>query len=135
MPELLPVGTVVRVTRMPIVRLDGTTEQPPPPYTAIVRGYDMGRTKYRLGTEYLPGEFTDGGDWAFPHHVQALAALDADEMQDIGNHLAAAVGLLARRDVRHHNAPDPSTDKLGDLLRQAIVQAVDIRTADERNIP
>lgn len=134
MNELLPVGTVVWVTRLPITRLDGTTEQPPPPYNAIVRGYDMHHSKYELGREYLPGMYSDGGDWAFPHHVQALAAIDADEMQDIGNHLAAAVGLLARRDDRHHGS-DYRTDELLDTLRQAIQQATRIRTDDKKDIP
>ena len=63
---MLPVGTIVRV------------EEPDPHgrpdegaiYWAKVVGYDMGRTKYHLGVEFLPGQFMeDGGSWAFPSWV------------------------------------------------------------------
>ena len=65
MPDLLPVGTYVRV------------EEPDPPgrpdegaiWWGKVVGYDMGRTKYEIGQEYLPGAFMDGGSWAFPSWV------------------------------------------------------------------
>lgn len=43
-----------------------------PPYRALVVGYDVFRTKYNLGREYLPGRFGDGGWWAFLHRVEAL---------------------------------------------------------------
>jgi hypothetical protein len=60
---LLSVDAIVRVVEL------GPTARPP--YRAIVRGYDMGRTKYNLGAEYLPGRFCDGGWWAFPSEVEA----------------------------------------------------------------
>lgn len=62
MAELIPVGSVVTVTDP---TADGGT------YRALVRGYDLGRTKYNLGAEYAPGRFCDGGWWAFPSWVQA----------------------------------------------------------------
>lgn len=65
MAELLPVGTVVTVTDPTADLPDGRT------YRALVRGYDLGRTKYHLGAEYAPGRFCDGGWWAFPSWVQA----------------------------------------------------------------
>lgn len=62
--DLLPVGTVVRVNPYP-----ATGERP---YRAIVRGYDMHGSKYRLGPELYEGsgEFLDGFRWAFPSEVK-----------------------------------------------------------------
>lgn len=66
MADLLPVGTYVRVAPFPVEdRL---------PYTAVVRGYDMFGTKYKLGYEFLPGQFTQGGWWAFPSQVEVVDA-------------------------------------------------------------
>lgn len=73
--ELLPVGTVVLVTPPPC---HDTPEcaQPHNPYSAIVRGYDMHRTKYRLSPEMGPGEFQGGPGhlWEFAdNRVEALS--------------------------------------------------------------
>lgn len=66
MKELLPIGTLVQVTPFP------TSEKRP--YQAIVRGYDMGRTKYHLGDEYMRGLFMEKGlSWAFPGQVKEIS--------------------------------------------------------------
>lgn len=68
--EPLPVGTLVRVTPHVIRRLDGSRTQQPP-YRAIVRGYDIHRTKYHVSPEHLPGVFTrEGLRWPFLDEVQ-----------------------------------------------------------------
>lgn len=66
MVELLPVGTYVRVTPFPI-----TGERP---YTGKVIGYDLHRSKYRIGCEYLPGLFADWPRFAFPKEVEVADA-------------------------------------------------------------
>lgn len=70
MPELLPVGAVVRVTPSVITWLDGSLTRDPP-YDAVVRGYDTHSTKYLVSPECAPGMFTERGlRWPFPHEVQ-----------------------------------------------------------------
>jgi hypothetical protein len=70
MAELLPVGTIVRVTET----RDGfgtvISE-----FVAKVVGYDISRTKYNLGVRYMGWSeyhFLDGGSWAFPREVEAI---------------------------------------------------------------
>lgn len=58
--ELLPVGTYVLVSPPPTQCADGVERQTLNPYSAVVRGYDIGRTKYRLSPETTPGAFTQG---------------------------------------------------------------------------
>ena len=70
MSKLLPVGTHVLV-KDPGCRNHITSEQymGPLEYYAIVRGYDMGHTKYQVGKRCLgwsDWRFMDGGMWAFP---------------------------------------------------------------------
>lgn len=70
MKTLLPVGTYVLV-RDPGCRSSETGEQimEPREYYAIVRGYDMGRTKYEVGRRFMgwsEWHFADGGHWSFP---------------------------------------------------------------------
>lgn len=60
----LPVGTLVKVYPFPIRKQN--------PYQAVVRGYDMHRSKYELGQEYLPGKYSDGGSWAFSSEVNPV---------------------------------------------------------------
>lgn len=64
MSGLLPVGTLVQVTPFPVANRD--------PFRGIVRGYDMHHTKYQIGAEYLPGQFSKGGSWAFPEEVEQI---------------------------------------------------------------
>ena len=65
MADLLPVGTYVQVTPHPN-KLHNT------PYRALVAGYDIHRTKYRLRTQLWPGTFTkEALSWAFPGEVEA----------------------------------------------------------------
>lgn len=62
---MLPVGTVVLVTPH---RNEANQE----PFRAQVAGYDIHRTKYRLGRECSPGRFLTGeyaACWAFPGQV------------------------------------------------------------------
>lgn len=71
MAELLPVGTVVRVTPSMITWLDGGLTRAQP-YNAIVRGYDTGHTKYWVSPELWAdsGQFMERGlYWPFPHEV------------------------------------------------------------------
>jgi hypothetical protein len=67
MRDLLPVGTYVAVQPPPIEIKSGSI-----PYTGRVVGYDMHRSKYEVGYEYLPGQFGAGGWWAFPGQVRQL---------------------------------------------------------------
>lgn len=62
--NLLPVGTKVRVTEQ--------GEFARRAYNAVVGGYDIHRTKYHLGVEYLPGMFTEPIAWAFLEWVKPL---------------------------------------------------------------
>lgn len=70
MSKLLPVGAYVLV-KDPGCRDSVTGEQimKPCEYYAVIRGYDMGRTKYEVGVRF-PGWgrwlFTKGGSWTFP---------------------------------------------------------------------
>lgn len=63
--RLLPVGTEVMVTPEEVRNR--------PPYRAIVRGYDMGRTKYHLSAWVMgwsEGFYTgEAYCWAFPDEV------------------------------------------------------------------
>lgn len=64
MADLLPVGTVVRVTEAR--HGFGTVISE---YVAQVVGYDIGRTKYHLGKRYMGWSeyhFLDGGSWGVP---------------------------------------------------------------------
>lgn len=59
--EVLPVGTVVQVTEH-----FGRITEEPRVYRAVIRGYDMSRTKYHLAPEFMRGEFTSEPIcWAF----------------------------------------------------------------------
>lgn len=74
--DLLPVGAYVRVTDA-YVTGDG-----PNPRTFIGRvvGYDLGHSKYEIGTRYGGwGEwlFTKGGTWAFPRDVEQISKEEA----------------------------------------------------------
>lgn len=62
----LPVGTYVQVVPTQPLMEDG---DPPPPYRAKIVGYDTFGSKYMLGREYAPGEFTTCGWWAFSSEV------------------------------------------------------------------
>jgi len=78
--ELLPVGTVVRVTerrveQRPFMQPDalGGEYVRTRTYVAKVVGYDLGRTKYNLGIRYAthpPLYVDEGGWWAFPGEVE-----------------------------------------------------------------
>jgi hypothetical protein len=68
----LPVGTYVLVRDPGLFELDRWTGRyaiDPREFYAIVRGYDMGHSKYQVGAR-LPGWgrwlFADGGRWVFP---------------------------------------------------------------------
>jgi hypothetical protein len=61
MPDLLPIGTIVKVTeRWPTERT----------YVGKVVGYDLGRSKYHVGARYAPGLYANGGWWPFPSDVE-----------------------------------------------------------------
>lgn len=69
MSKLLPVGTYVLV-KDPGVRdtVTGRQHVEPREYYAIVRGYDMWRSKYQVGRRFMGWSewlFSDGGTWAF----------------------------------------------------------------------
>lgn len=67
--ELIPVGTLVQVTPMSIRERR--------PYRGIVRGYDMGRTKYHIGDEYMRDLFQErGSSWAF---LSEVTPIETDE--------------------------------------------------------
>ena len=71
MSALIPVGTQVLVTPVTITCLDGT-QTTDPPYKAIVVGYDLHRTKYRLDRQIWAGLYASGGHtWAFLKEVAA----------------------------------------------------------------
>jgi hypothetical protein len=64
-------GTVVIYTRQTLYNGDGTVWKPQAaPRRAKVTGYDLFRSKYRLGVEYAPGLFDESGTWAFAHEVE-----------------------------------------------------------------
>jgi hypothetical protein len=71
MSKMLPIGARVRVTPITITHLDGTSSTDEP-YNAVIVGYDMGRTKYRLDREIWDGLYATGGHtWAFRKEVAA----------------------------------------------------------------
>lgn len=66
----LVTGTVVIYTRQTLYNADGSVWKPEaPPVRAMVTGYDLFRSKYRIGVEYAPGKFSDFASWAFAHEV------------------------------------------------------------------
>ena len=70
MSKLLPVGAYVLVSDLGCRDSEaGQQIIEPREYYAIVRGYDMGRTKYEIGRRF-PGWgewlFGAGNDWTFP---------------------------------------------------------------------
>lgn len=69
MSKLLPVGTYVLVRDPGLKTESGTRLMEPCECYAVIRGYDMGRTKYQVGKRF-PGWgewlFTQGGSWTFP---------------------------------------------------------------------
>jgi hypothetical protein len=64
MPEILkrcelPIGTLVEVHKYHEDR----------PFEAIVRGYDMGHSKFEVGRKYMSDQYDDGGTWVFPQEI------------------------------------------------------------------
>jgi hypothetical protein len=136
MPDaLLPVGTVVIVTPRPVTNLDDEIEEARPPYRAIVRGYDMHRSKYQLGRHLWDEEYADGGEWAPPSHVISLAATDVDDLQTLSNYLACAVGMLARIEARHEGENLWWADTLAALLATPIIVTAQARADIEGEDP
>ena len=84
----LPVGTYVLVKDPGLFELDRWTGKADPTrrlmdpreFYAIVRGYDMGRSKYQVGSRF-PGWgrwlFADGGEWVFPSWCTEVAEAEA----------------------------------------------------------
>ncbi len=72
MSKLLPVGAYVRVTDL--------GEDARPSYVAIVRGYDMGHTKYEVGRRFGGWGrwlFGAGNDWTFPSWCVEITEAEA----------------------------------------------------------
>jgi hypothetical protein len=71
MRDPLPVGALVQVTPLPV--------REERPYRGVVRGYDMSRSKYRIGAEYIFGLFADPGySWVFPSEVGPITICTGD---------------------------------------------------------
>lgn len=72
---VLPIGTVVRVSEVGLERRRR-------PYNAKIAGYDLGRTKYHLCPEYMPGKYADEPyAWAFLSEAVPLYPSPVDEFR------------------------------------------------------
>lgn len=71
MSNLLPIGTVVRVTGRLAELLDKSTSASSAPYTVTVSGYDPGRTKYNLNVRCTDEKYKFG-TWALPGEVEEI---------------------------------------------------------------
>lgn len=69
MSRLLPIGTRILVTPHP-------SDPRPEPYFAIIRGYDMGRTKYRVSPRFMGWSTYHYSDrayrWPFPEQCREI---------------------------------------------------------------
>ncbi|MCX4450687.1 hypothetical protein [Streptomyces sp. NBC_01789] len=73
---LIPVGTHVFVTPGTVTWNDGT-QTTDRPYQAMVAGYDIHRSKYRLDRLIYEGLYATGGhSWAFLDEVAEFDAVD-----------------------------------------------------------
>lgn len=89
--EVLPIGTLVQVTPQHTDR---------PPYRGIVRGYDMGRTKYFVGDEYMWGLFhEDGLSWPFIDEVEGLCGCQLGVVNAYGTEIT----VLCEKPIAHGN--------------------------------
>lgn len=86
MSKLLPVGTYVLV-KDPGLRDPETGEQlmEPCEYYAVIRGYDMGHTKYEVGNRF-PGWgrwlFAKGSGWEFPSWCTEVTEEEANHIPE-----------------------------------------------------
>jgi hypothetical protein len=80
----LPVGAYVLV-RDPGMTDNGRQVIEPREFYAVVRGYDMGHTKYQIGKR-LPGWghwlFPQGGDWTFPAWCTEVTEEEANHIPE-----------------------------------------------------
>lgn len=85
MSKLLPVGTYVLVHDLGLKTEMGQQLQEPHEYYAVIRGYDMGRTKYEVGRRF-PGWgrwlFGAGNVWPFPSWCTEVTEEEANHIPE-----------------------------------------------------